>query len=208
MTLQATTSGTPAAGIGTGLLFNAESADEAPSNVGALDFIATDVTAGSEDTVASIKLRVAGRALDEKYRLASTAGDGFTVTFTHAVTADRTVTFPDQDVTIGADTMATTWADVTGSRAKDTVYQNTTGKTIFVAVTVSMASNANNAARLKVGSANPPTIVIGRGGWGGSLGSANALIVPLSTIAVPNNWYYTVEQQAGTISIDSWAETS
>lgn len=96
----ATTSGTPAASIGVGVAFEAESVDEAPSVFGAIDFVASDVTAGSEDTYLSIQLRVAGRALDEKYRFSSTAGEGFAALFTHAVTADRTYTFPDRDVTI------------------------------------------------------------------------------------------------------------
>lgn len=100
-TVEAPTSGTPAAGIGTGILFRAESADEAPSSVGALDFAFSDVTAGSEDSAASIMLRVAGRDLDEKYRFSSTAGAGFAALFAHAVTADRTFTMPDATGTVG-----------------------------------------------------------------------------------------------------------
>ena len=82
------------------MLFQAESADEAPSDFGAFDFVASDVGVGTEDTYASIFLRVAGRALDEKYRFGSTAGDGFTAIFDHAVTADRTFTFPDATTTV------------------------------------------------------------------------------------------------------------
>ncbi|HYE89532.1 MAG TPA: hypothetical protein VEA38_00875 [Terriglobales bacterium] len=96
LTVDAPTSGTPAAGIGTGVRLRAESADEAPSDVATFEGVFTDVTAGSEDSYASIKLRVAGRALDEKYRFSSTAGDGFAALFTHAVTADRTYTLPDR----------------------------------------------------------------------------------------------------------------
>ena len=91
----ADTTGTPAAGIGIGMLFQAESADENPSNFGVLDFAASDVGAGTEDTYFSVLLRVAGRALDEKFRFVSTAGDGFTAILAHAVTSDRTYTLPD-----------------------------------------------------------------------------------------------------------------
>ena len=105
--VRSTTSGSPAAGIGVGLLFSAESADENPSDFGRLDFAASDIGAGTEDTYASILLRVAGRALDEKYRFGSTAGDGFTAIVTHANTADRTYTLPDADSTfVGAATQA------------------------------------------------------------------------------------------------------
>jgi len=107
----ADTTGGPAASIGVGMLFQAESADESPSDFGALDFVASDIGAGTEDTYASILLRVAGRALDEKYRFQSTAGDGFTAIFAHANTADRIYTLPDGDTTLlGAPTRST--ADV------------------------------------------------------------------------------------------------
>src|SRR3990167_128498 len=96
---RSTTSGTPAAGIGTGILVSAESADENPSNFGRLDFVATDVTAGSEDTVFDILLRTAGAALGSRYRFASTGA--FLYTLTGAPTAARTITFPDSDVTLG-----------------------------------------------------------------------------------------------------------
>ena len=122
----ATTTGVPAASIGVGMLFQAESADEVPSDFGALDFVASDVTAASEDTYASIMLRVAGRALDEKYRFGSTAGDGFAAIFAHAVTADRTYTLPDESGTfvtsVAKNTVrktdnfalgSATWTDVT-----------------------------------------------------------------------------------------------
>ena len=99
--LWADTTGAPAAGIGVGMTFQGESADENPSDFGDLDFVASDIGAGTEDTYASIRLRVAGRALDEKYRFSSTAGDGFAALFAHAVTADRTYTLPDADTTLG-----------------------------------------------------------------------------------------------------------
>ena len=99
-TLQLTglTTGTPAAGIGTGIHFRAESADEAPSNFGQIDFSASDITAGSEDTYFRVWLRVAGAALTEAYRWVATTA--FNAIFTHANSADRTYTLPNVSGTI------------------------------------------------------------------------------------------------------------
>lgn len=93
--IRSTTSGTPAAGIGVGLQFDAESGDENPSVFGRIDFAASDVTAASEDTYFDILLRVAGVDAETKWRLASTAGTGFRVDLTHAATANRVVTIQD-----------------------------------------------------------------------------------------------------------------
>ena len=98
--IRSTTSGTPDVGLGVGLEFDAESGDENPCPFGRLDFAATDVGAGTEDTYFDILLRVAGVALETKYRFASTAATGFQGTFTHAATADRTWTLPDATDTI------------------------------------------------------------------------------------------------------------
>ncbi len=98
VTITATTSETPAAGIGTGILIKAESADENPCSLGQIDFRATDVAAGSEDTEFVISNRVAGAALAPAYKLRST-GAG-TYIFTGAPTVARTITLPDTDLTL------------------------------------------------------------------------------------------------------------
>jgi len=100
LTVRSTTSGTPAAGIGTGILFQAESADEAPSDFGQAEFGATDVTAGTEDTYFQVLLRVAGAALTACWRWAATGA--FKAILTHANTADRTYTFPNASYVIDA----------------------------------------------------------------------------------------------------------
>lgn len=97
ITLQHTTSGSPAAGIGSGILFNGESADENPSNFGRLAFIASDVTAGSEDTYAEVQLRRAGAALATSYEFKHTGSAK--QTFTSAASADRITTLPNADLT-------------------------------------------------------------------------------------------------------------
>lgn len=98
--IAAETSGTPAAGIGTGILVKAESDDEVPCSFGQLDFSASDVTAGSEDTYFRVWLRVAGAALTECWRWVATGA--FKGIFTHANTADRTYTFPNVSYVIDA----------------------------------------------------------------------------------------------------------
>lgn len=96
ITLQHTTSGSPSAGIGAGILFNGESADETPSNFGRLAFVADDVTAGSEDTYLEIQSRRAGASLGTTYEFKNT-GTAQTV-FTSAASAERTVTLPNADL--------------------------------------------------------------------------------------------------------------
>lgn len=124
LTLTATTSGTPAAGIGTGLKFRAESADEAPSDFGALQFAATDVGSGTEDTSFDVQLRVAGGALATKYSFRNTNAT-YKYIITGAPTADRTLTLPDGDGTIPSvatqsdmETGTSTTAVVTPGRAQ------------------------------------------------------------------------------------------
>ena len=128
----ADTTGTPAASIGVGILFQAESADEAPSDFGALDFVASDIGAGTEDTYLSVPLRVAGAALDEKYRFSSTAGSGFAALFTHAVTADRTYTLPDETGTVLTSTGHDVAAAVHGLPASVNVLGNRAAAGEFV----------------------------------------------------------------------------
>jgi len=96
ITLQHTTSGTPAAGIGSGILFNGESADESPSNFGRLAYIADDVTAGSEDTYLDVQLRVAGNALASLYKFKHTGTAA--ALFTSPATSERTYTLPNADL--------------------------------------------------------------------------------------------------------------
>ena len=179
------TTGAPAASIGTGMLFQAESADENPADLGAVDFVASDVGAGTEDTYLSIPLRVAGRALDEKYRFSSTAGDGFAALFTHAVTADRTYTLPD--ITGGVVVNQTTGAQAnlqTGTVAATTATARTIsvddGNTVTFAVAFSVApyviGGGNTGSGFLLGSRNITTTQFIAQGWG------------IAATAVTYNW--------------------
>lgn len=134
LTLGMTTSDTPAAGIGTGIKLKAESADESPSDFGALQFAASDVTSGSEDTYFSVLIRRAGAALSEAFRW--TATGAYKQIHVFNGTADRTVTWADSDITIGSTASilqivnASTASVITGSTAipmDDTIPQITEG---------------------------------------------------------------------------------
>jgi len=100
LTVRSTTSGTPAAGIGVGMDFQAESADESPSDFGRIEVVASDVAAGTEDTYWQLWTRVAGAALAAVYRFVATGA--FKAIFTHANTADRTYTLPNRSIVIDA----------------------------------------------------------------------------------------------------------
>jgi len=90
--------------------------------------------------------------------------------------------------------------DVTGSRAKDTVYQNTTGVTM--AVVVSVESSSAFEAIAYCDSSTPPTTVVCKQSAPVRLGAAWAVCVFL----VPNNDYYKVTGAVGTVSIEAWIE--
>ena len=144
LAIWADTTGAPAASIGIGFLFQAESGDENPADFGAVDFVASDVGAGTEDTYMSIPLRVAGRALDEKYRFSSTAGDGFAALFAHAVTADRTYTLPDITGGVLINQSATTEyvQRTTGGRTPTMGADETLGTATSTAFTFAVAFSA------------------------------------------------------------------
>lgn len=100
LTVRSTTSGTPAAGMGTEILLQAESADETPSDVVQFGGGFSDVSAGTEDSYFQVLLRVAGAALTACWRLAAAAA--FKGILTHTNTADRTYTFPNASYVIDA----------------------------------------------------------------------------------------------------------
>ena len=91
--LIAQSSGTPDADIGTNIEFYSESGDEDPALLGQFGLAFSDVGAGTEDSYASIALRIAGAATAvESYRFRSTGSAR--VDFLHAGTTSRTVTIP------------------------------------------------------------------------------------------------------------------
>lgn len=126
LTLRHTTSGVPAAGIGTALKFQAESADENPSDQMALEGAFDDVTAGSEDSTFWVLLRTAGAALGRRFGFRSLGA--FQILFSSTPTADRTITIPDV-----TDTMVTLTASqvLTNKTLTDSTHNAGTGGEAF-----------------------------------------------------------------------------
>lgn len=202
----AQTSGVPAADIGVGILLRAESADEAPSNFGALDARASDVGAGTEDTYWEMLIRVAGAALAPAYRWAATTA--FRAIFTHANSADRTYTLPNSTGTVALTTDANetgTWSAnlAGGSRLISTVYQNTSGRKRRVVIRVSGPLNGNLTNYVEVGSANPPTLRVSEHVT--VLTVASGTPINTHSVEVPNNWYIRLVD-GGSQSLTSWHE--
>ena len=145
LNIRATTSGTPAAAIGTGINFQAESADESPSDFGAVSFAANDVTAGSEDTAFGVWTRTAGAALAIAYSFNVTGAGAYNIT--GAPTATRTITLPNTDISnavvqrVSTQTgaAATTTASIP---VDDTIPQISEG-TEFMTLAITPKSTAN-----------------------------------------------------------------
>lgn len=105
------------------------------------------------------------------------------------------------------------YADVTGSRAMDTIYRNTSGKTMIVLVTVrlqpSSGSNPHDESVIaKVGSGTPPGDDLGRVGLNAT-STGSTISHSILTMIVPNNYYYRALEALGTngeANIVKWVE--
>jgi len=92
--------------------------------------------------------------------------------------------------------------DVTGSRALGAVYQNNTGKTLFILITLNLASKAADVSFLTDAS-NPPGTVITR-----ISDDSNAAVTNnLFAMVLPGN-YYECAVNSGTPGITIWVEYS
>jgi hypothetical protein len=86
--------------------------------------------------------------------------------------------------------------DVSGSRAVNTSYQNTTGRPIFVAISFTSSNRL-----LQASSDNSTWIDVG------SMGSSSNVYQAASGIVIPVNWYYRVAAGGGTNgTLRIWAE--
>lgn len=91
------------------------------------------------------------------------------------------------------------YASPSGTRVKDTIYQNTSGKTRMVSVIVSGAADSDSVS-CRVENATPPTIIVG--GFTASAASDASTI----TFFVPVNYYYRCLETEATITISYWTE--
>lgn len=163
LTVQHTTSGSPAAGIGVGILYNGESADEAPSNFGRVAFVADDVTAGSEDTYAEFQARRAGASLATTYEFKNT-GTAQSV-FNSAVSSERQITLPDADIA---------W---TYSGGKATFAGTLTGNRTYTLPDADITFfQAATQAEMETGSSTTTTVTPGRAHFHPSAAKVWALI--------------------------------
>ena len=92
----------------------------------------------------------------------------------------------------------TTQSDITSSRALGTVYQNTTGKAMFVNV-VTTPSGATNVTAYTDAS-NPPTTVVFT-----QIGAGTGYVQTAHFVVLPNN-YYKVAWSAGSPTLQKWIE--
>lgn len=81
------------------------------------------------------------------------------------------------------------------ARAKDTVYQNTSGRTILVNIVCTVGNPGSYS--LYVENANPPTILRAYDG------NTNQYANP--SVPVPNGWYYKLTT-TGTLTLQEWSE--
>lgn len=112
-----------------------------------------------------------------------------------SVAAGAVQTYTSRD---GQPTAGRQWSNVTGSRAFDTVYQNTTGYEIEVAITIS--HSATSSVDIKVDISSPPAGIIGRS----SPLTLNAITQLTATI--PNLGYYELDTIAAGASLVNWME--
>ena len=91
------------------------------------------------------------------------------------------------------------YASPSGTRVKDTVYQNTSGKIRLVAVAAAGAADADTL-QLLVGVANPPTISMG------NIVATAADRGGTTTFFVPPSYYYKANEAVATMTIASWTE--
>tara|TARA_R110000803_G_scaffold55509_1_gene112439 strand:+ start:167 stop:529 length:363 start_codon:yes stop_codon:yes gene_type:complete len=99
-----------------------------------------------------------------------------------------------------------TWTDVTSSRAKDTVYQNTTGKPIMISVTLTTSFTA--IGQISVSSSSGSGFVIMARADGGDYYSGSAQTTHEANISliIPNNIYYKLTGNNSTLALVAWAE--
>lgn len=133
-------------------------------------------------------------AVIPKADLASPAFTGNPTAPTQATSNDSTRIATTEFVKDASFGWGQTPQDVSGSRAANTTYQNTTGKPIEIAAVIAMTSS--QAFKMGASSGSLSTVVTGIGGAGGNPST------PVY-VTVPPGWYYRSDSAA---TINSWSE--
>jgi hypothetical protein len=197
LTVRHITTGTPANGLGTKVLFQGQSADEDQSDLAALESAFDDVTAGSEDSSFYILLRRAGAALSRALKW--TVNGNFLLTHSATLTADRTWTWPDSSSTVvGADVSQT----LTNKTLTDSIHNAGSGSENFrpngiISVNTDASATAANTTETDLLTFSLPASSLsanGRGvrirAWGTTATNANTKTVRLyfgNSVLVSNN---------------------
>ena len=92
------------------------------------------------------------------------------------------------------------------TRLMATVYQNTSGKPIFVSVAFTASVTSGNTAGIQtnLGLTASPSDIVSTLRHGGNAGPANQ--GGSMTFYVPNNYYYSVTGNTGNYTVTSWVE--
>ena len=99
-----------------------------------------------------------------------------------------------------------TWTDVTSSRAKDTEYQNTTGKPIMISVTFTTSFTAIGQISVSSSSGSGFVIIARADGGDYYSGSAQTTHETNISLIIPNNIYYKLTGYNTTLALVAWAE--
>lgn len=195
-------SGTPAAGVGTGMEFLCETATGNIERLAAIRAVTTDVTAASEDAKIVFQTMVAGATAADRVFI----GQGLVV---GALTDQGSGSVNASSYFISGSAFGSvgvnqTITDETGNFVSGTIYQNTGAYPIQIGVVVRGQTSLVGSAVLEVGSSSPPTITVDKTGI---QSSANGLdeYSGLGYI-IPANYYFRIT--TSNMSIVSWARTA
>ena len=188
--------GLASAGAGPRINFTCTTSDTDNQELGgAIAVVSTDIAAGSEDFKMVFYTQAAGAAISSRghiglgWVVGSAAGGDQGSSTINATNYYR-------DGVLLSNVPTRSWTNVTGSRAQNTVYQNTSGHERHVAITATYGAAESGA--LLVGSSNPPTTVVQQ-----SFGSTGQ---PNLYAAVPAGHYYEWDTSGGTGSLVVWSE--
>jgi len=209
LTLRATSTGTPAAGLGARLTFQSESEDENPSDLIALEGTFDDVSAGSEDSTAWLLTRRSGAALARAWGFSESGG--FRLRLRAALTAVRTITMPDITDTLVTRTSEDT---LTNKTVTDAILNAGTGAATMLpngTLTAKLTSIGTTATtnEITLQTYTLPANTLGKNGqcleivaWGSFAGNANVktlrvyfgnnVVVSNDVTTSPNGlaWYF------------------
>lgn len=104
--------------------------------------------------------------------------------------------------------VVSTQTDATASRALATVYQNTTGKPMWVTVSINMNGSTSAVAVWGAYSdgSNPPTTQVVKG-QRSHTNPSPSLILPATFVVLPGNYYKVQNDGTPTVSIFAWIES-